>query len=83
MSKEKSKARCSICKNLAVQVGPRYPVLPAPEFPFPPHCKCESTNEPIGIDDVETERECEHFMEIKDQTVLMERRFKLSGIAFQ
>ncbi len=82
MSREKLKGRCSICRNLVVQVR-RYPVFPAPELPFPPQCKCKSTNETIAIDDVETERACEHFVEIKDQKALMEREFELSGIEFQ
>jgi len=77
MSKEKLKGRCIMCENLVVQEAPRYPVLPAPEFPIPPKCKCKSTNEFIGIDDLETERECEHFIEIEDITVIGRRRFKL------
>ena len=64
--KEKLKARCSICENLGMQEAPRYPVYPAPEFPMPPSYKCKSTNETIGRDDIEIERECEHFMKIEE-----------------
>ena len=80
MSKEKIKGKCIICENLVVQEAPRYPAFPAPEFPIPlipPKCKCKSTNEMIGIDDLERERECEHFMEIEDITVIGRRRFRL------
>ena len=81
MSKEKLKGRCSMCKNLGidvVQVFPRYPMLPAPEFPFPSYYKCKSTNKLISTGDLETERECEHFIEIKDEKVLMERKLALT-----
>ena len=76
MSKEKLKGRCTLCENLGTDVVkdyPRYPMLPAPEFPFPSYYKCKSTNELIRTDDVETKRDCEHFMKIKDEEVLWER----------
>lgn len=74
---EKLKARCSICENLELQEAPRYPMFPPPEFPMPSSYKCKSTSEIMSRDDVETKRQCEHFVKIKDKKVLWERMARM------